>query len=89
VQDIANAALFWASDESSWVTGESLLVDGGDDARGAVSESVGWCGDATGLLHQSKRVQASVLSMPLNTHSNGKPQSTLLSRNWPESLVSK
>jgi len=29
VQDIANAACFLASDESSFITGESLLVDGG------------------------------------------------------------
>ncbi|MBP6900260.1 MAG: SDR family oxidoreductase [Burkholderiaceae bacterium] len=29
VDDVASAALFLASDESSWITGESLLVDGG------------------------------------------------------------
>lgn len=29
VGDIASAALFLASDESSWMTGESVLVDGG------------------------------------------------------------
>ena len=35
-QDIANAALFFASDESGWVTGQTLAVDGGVDvgARG-------------------------------------------------------
>jgi len=30
-QDIANAALFFASDESGWVTGQTLAVDGGVD----------------------------------------------------------
>jgi len=29
VEDIANAATFLASDESTFITGESLLVDGG------------------------------------------------------------
>jgi NAD(P)-dependent dehydrogenase (short-subunit alcohol dehydrogenase family) len=29
VDDIASAALFLASDESSWITGDALLVDGG------------------------------------------------------------
>ena len=28
-QDVANAALFLASDESSWITGEALVIDGG------------------------------------------------------------
>ena len=28
-EDIANAALFLASSESSWITGTSVLVDGG------------------------------------------------------------
>lgn len=32
-QDVANAALFLASDESRWVTGSSLVVDGGFTAR--------------------------------------------------------
>lgn len=30
-QDIANAALFFASDESAWITGQILSVDGGVD----------------------------------------------------------
>jgi 3-oxoacyl-[acyl-carrier protein] reductase len=29
VTDIANAALFFASDEAAYVTGQSLIVDGG------------------------------------------------------------
>ena len=29
-QDIANAAIFLASDQASWITGISLIVDGGD-----------------------------------------------------------
>jgi len=29
-EDVANAALFLASDESGWVTGTVLTVDGGD-----------------------------------------------------------
>lgn len=27
--DVANAALFFASDEAAFITGESLLIDGG------------------------------------------------------------
>jgi 3-oxoacyl-[acyl-carrier protein] reductase len=29
VKDIANAALFFASDEAGYVTGQTLIVDGG------------------------------------------------------------
>lgn len=28
-EDIAGAALFFASDASSWITGETLVIDGG------------------------------------------------------------
>ncbi|HEX8298635.1 MAG TPA: SDR family oxidoreductase, partial [Rubricoccaceae bacterium] len=31
-EDIANAALFLASDAASWITGQTLVVDGGLDA---------------------------------------------------------
>lgn len=30
-EDVANAALFFASDNSSWVTGQTLVVDGGEE----------------------------------------------------------
>ncbi|MEQ9565317.1 MAG: SDR family oxidoreductase, partial [Pseudomonadales bacterium] len=29
VEDIANAALFFASDEAAYITGQSIVVDGG------------------------------------------------------------
>jgi NAD(P)-dependent dehydrogenase (short-subunit alcohol dehydrogenase family) len=31
--DIANGALYFASDESKWVTGSSLVIDGGYTAQ--------------------------------------------------------
>ncbi|MGE3773883.1 MAG: SDR family oxidoreductase, partial [Gammaproteobacteria bacterium] len=31
--DVANAALFLASDEAAWITGADLVVDGGFLAR--------------------------------------------------------
>jgi NAD(P)-dependent dehydrogenase (short-subunit alcohol dehydrogenase family) len=38
--DIANAALWLASSESSWVTGQALVVDGGLTAGRAWSQSL-------------------------------------------------
>lgn len=38
-QEIANGALFLASDESSWMTGQSLIIDGGITAAYVTPES--------------------------------------------------
>jgi 3-oxoacyl-[acyl-carrier protein] reductase len=35
-EDVANAALFLASEESSWITGTTLVVDGGLTATGNI-----------------------------------------------------
>jgi meso-butanediol dehydrogenase / (S,S)-butanediol dehydrogenase / diacetyl reductase len=33
-QDVVNAAIFLASDESSWISGANIVVDGGGSALG-------------------------------------------------------
>ena len=40
--DVANAALFLASEESSWITGTNLIVDGGIVATGGLSGKRWW-----------------------------------------------
>ncbi|HXN86466.1 MAG TPA: SDR family oxidoreductase [Candidatus Binataceae bacterium] len=47
--DIANMALFLASDESEWITGTAMVVDGGFTAVGNFFQSQGQSG-ASGLL---------------------------------------
>jgi NAD(P)-dependent dehydrogenase (short-subunit alcohol dehydrogenase family) len=39
-EDIAAAALFLLSDASSWITGETIVIDGGGSSLSAVTETV-------------------------------------------------
>ncbi|MEO6570152.1 MAG: SDR family oxidoreductase, partial [Ilumatobacteraceae bacterium] len=34
-EDIANLAVFLASDKASWITGDTFVIDGGAGVRGA------------------------------------------------------
>ena len=51
--DVANAALFLASDEASFITGVLLPVDGGQSVRRGEH---GNAGDAHSRIHRSNRL---------------------------------
>jgi len=47
-EDIANMALFLASDEAQWITGQAMVVDGGMTAGSTIYESAEWGGGMYG-----------------------------------------
>jgi NAD(P)-dependent dehydrogenase (short-subunit alcohol dehydrogenase family) len=47
-EDIANMALFLASDEAQWITGRAMVVDGGVTAGSTMMESPNWGGSPYG-----------------------------------------
>lgn len=51
--DIANAVAFLASDEAAWITGQSLIVDGGATAGRRFDETLSFFGEMRGELRRS------------------------------------
>jgi NAD(P)-dependent dehydrogenase (short-subunit alcohol dehydrogenase family) len=62
--DVVNAALFLVSDESSWVTGVNLPVDGGQIASGSVGPPRADIGAALGHA-MAKLAEGSYSNVPL------------------------
>lgn len=50
--DIANAVAFLASDEATWITGQSLIVDGGATAGRRFDETLSFFGEMTDELRR-------------------------------------